>query len=734
MVAAAQEPVRSVFVNRAVSVIDDVEGVIELYAFIWGSSDQRDSYGTYFSKEKPPSYSYKGDLRGREISYEHGQDKSIGKPPIGETLSGSFDDIGLKLQARLDKSSPYFNRIISELRAGELFSSSGSLSHLAEFDDEGRFVTWPIGEVALTKRPAEKFIPAASLIRSDNEQSRDAVGSDGATVHTHEDTTMTTQTEAPAVENDATRMGEMGGDASAAVQQLVAQYGLAAVQAALAQMGQGQQPPPQNPAAQPQSMMSAPDARSIDLEQLEEILETNALNAQLEAMRTEMQALKDEQARDKAERIAAEQAAAAALPAEQPATRRAPDVGNVSVSEPRKFAGRTLQELMFVHQSLRGDRQQPSAEFMQVLAGRAAENVQRENGLLNNPAVRSYMPSSVRADEIMTSTASAGGDEWVSVGYSESLWEVARHNRVWEELVRRGMRVEEVADGQESVVIFLEGSDPTVYTISQSADEDATDRPTVIVPASRPTTARTTLTPGALGCRVIFTDIFEEDSLIRVAPQLNRQMQEKMQETIEQLMINGDTASSANVNLDGGTANSAQYFLASNGFRKYAIVTGSTTYKRDAGVLTDDDYRLTLALFPTTIQPRIDRMVFLLDPGTYNTTLGLSSIKTDDVRRMGATLTSGGVAQMFGVDVMVSGFLPLADSDGKVTSGGNVANTGTILGVYAPYWAMAWKRRVRFETQRHVSAQATEIVGTMRLGFVERGAGAAVASYNITIA
>ena len=89
---------------------------------------------------------------------------------------------------------------------------------------------------------------------------------------------------------------------------------------------------------------------------------------------------------------------------------------------------------------------------------------------------------------------------------------------------------------------------------------------------------------------------------------------------------------------------------------------------------------------------------------------------------------------MYRIPVLESGFIPSADSDGKVTSGGNVAETGSLILLYPPYWVMGFKRQVLIETERRPLELATNIVASFRLGFAARGAGAAVQSYNLTIA
>ena len=138
----------------------------------------------------------------------------------------------------------------------------------------------------------------------------------------------------------------------------------------------------------------------------------------------------------------------------------------------------------------------------------------------------------------------------------------------------------------------------------------------------------------------------------------------------------------------------ASYYKPSNGARKYALVTGTNT-KRDGGALDENDYRLTLKLFSSAIRTRKSNIAFIVDPDTHNTSLGILAVKTAELRAAAATIDSGELTNIWGVDVLESGFLPLADTDGKVTDTSNVVDTGTILGVYAPQVAVNGFPRVQ---------------------------------------
>lgn len=701
---------RAVSSYRAVEVSDRLEGIIRGYVFIWGTPERKDAYDTYFDRSRPPQYSYSGDLAGYPIAWEHGLDPAVGKSPIGVITRSWFDNVGLAFEGKLDKSSPIFERALTDVIAGKKKTSSSSANHMADWYEDGAFRNWMLTELSLVDEPAEYLMPSVSLIRSagddrDDHSDERSAGTPLTEDQSNEDTRMDMQTPVRSVEE--------------ALQGLLSEYSMEELESAFAAMkSQGQTPEPMmsDPAAAPRSAnFLAEFKRVLDVQrkQQEQASAMDTMRARLEKLEAERTADRN------------------APPADQPTVIRG---GNVTVSEPRKYWKNDDTDMMFAHMIMRARGIQPSQEFLNVLGGRAQTGIEKNTPAFQDRTLRAALPST-RASEVAISTASGGGDEWVTIGWSNQIWDAARSNRIYEQLVSKGMRQVEIAQGQESVYIPTEGADPTVYTISQDADLAASGRPDVNVGATRVGTGSVLLSPGELGMAVIYSDVFQEDSIINVASQYNMQMREKAAETIEQLFLNGDVqTSTTNINYDDGTPGTGlttPYYIASDGARKYALVTAST-YSRSGGTLDEDDFRLTLKLMPSAIRTRKQNMAFVIDPDTYNTALNISAVKTEDVRRTNATITSGVLTNIYGVDVYESGFLPLTASDGKVTY--NATGTlGTLLGIYAPYWAVGMKRNVTVETDRDILSGTNIIVAKMRIGFKPRGAGAAAVTYNITI-
>ena len=717
----------TVYADAPVTLTDTVQGVIRGYVWLWGSPDGangvgRDSYDTFFDVTRPPNYSASGSLRGYPVCLEHGQE-GANTHAIGMITETWFDDKGLAFEAQLDKSDPRFARTVERVLAGVYKTSSSSAEHMADFYEDGAFHSWMMTELSLVENPSQAEMPPVSLVRSNAEGERDAHRADASG---HGDTSHSEAV--PTMENTDMNPTDEAMSVEQAVAQLLQQFSVEDVMAVLAQL---QAPAAPAPESAPEALGSpAPVAqfpRGADfLARATELLNARAQANTIAKLQAEMKALQDAQT------------AANNAPPTNDATRAAGQ--HIGVSEPRRFAYRSTNDLMLAYQLLksrefiaRGVR--PSDELVNTMSGRALDELQGGKNQFVDPAVRSAFPRATRAGEVATSTASGGGDDWVSIAWSSTAWDVARDNRIYDDLVSRGMRVEEVPQGAESVYVPTVGADPTVYTIAQDADLAASGRPDVNVGATRIGTGRVLLTPGEIGLAVVYSDVFEEDSVLNVSTQYNRQIQEKMAETVEQLFINGDTqTSTTNINYDDGTPGTGlatPYYIASNGAIKYALVTGSNT-SRDAGGLDENDYRLTTKLLPSAIRSRLNQMVYIIDPDTHSASLDIAAVKTDDVRRTNATITSGVLSNIYGIDVVVSGFMLLAAADGKVTY--NAAGTlGRILNVYAPYWAVANKRQVTIETDRDILSGTNLIVAKMRIGFMPRGAGAATISYNVTV-
>ena len=155
------ENVGTTYYGDAVKALGD--GKIGGYLVRYGSSKDLDLTEQYFDR----STNY-GSIEIIPVFYQHGLDAIIGKRQIGKGQYKS-DDVGLWIEAQLNMRDEYEKAIYGLVEAGKLGWSSGTASHLMEFEqkDGAEWIkTWIIVEASLTPAPAEprnSAIPIKSL-------------------------------------------------------------------------------------------------------------------------------------------------------------------------------------------------------------------------------------------------------------------------------------------------------------------------------------------------------------------------------------------------------------------------------------------------------------------------------------------------------------------------------------------------------------------------------------------
>lgn len=355
-------------------------------------------------------------------------------------------------------------------------------------------------------------------------------------------------------------------------------------------------------------------------------------------------------------------------------------------------------------------------------------------------ANQSVKSAGIKANEISQSTLASYGDEWIGVAYSGALWQKVREATF---LINLLPQIEFPA-GAESLVIPLEGADPVWYKVAQAASLSSNPGgiPTNTVTASQMGTNNQTMTLSKMGARVLWTGELEEDAILPYVAELRRQLAVSGAETLEHVLLDGDTATGATTNINdiAGTPGGSEAFLMFDGIRKLPLVT-LTANSRDGGALDIEDYLETVKLMGAGGISGYDqqRVALIVDRHTMYKTLTLKEVKTRDVFG-GATIEGGRVASIWGYPVYMSGQVARLGG-GKTNSAGKVdldtvANNakGQIIAVRPDRWRFGWRRRMTIETTRVPAADSTEIVALMRVGFKHSVADdAAAISYNLTV-
>ena len=162
---------RKISIGDCVKAISREEKRVGGYAVRWGSEQDRDLTGEFFTKSTSfwePESSFG--------VFDHGLDARLGPNRIGRFTLKS-DDIGIYAEGSLsaiswskeisDRADEYLSEIYRLAEEGKLGWSSGSSPYLARVKSNGEIEVWPWVELSLTGTPAEwrnRVVPLKSLV------------------------------------------------------------------------------------------------------------------------------------------------------------------------------------------------------------------------------------------------------------------------------------------------------------------------------------------------------------------------------------------------------------------------------------------------------------------------------------------------------------------------------------------------------------------------------------------
>lgn len=155
--------------------------------------------------------------------------------------------------------------------------------------------------------------------------------------------------------------------------------------------------------------------------------------------------------------------------------------------------------------------------------------------------------------------------------------------------------------------------------------------------------------------------------------------------TIDAVILNGDTATSGNVN---GTYDSDAYYAqADNGIRKVGIANTAVS----VWTLKADSFLAVKAELWAWYQSDLNNLLFIAPSSVYNKAMLIDQVITIDKFGPNATISTGVLAKVFNIDLLVARDFPaLTDSTGKVDGTTTSNNTkGSFACIYKPavqYW------------------------------------------------
>ncbi len=340
--------------------------------------------------------------------------------------------------------------------------------------------------------------------------------------------------------------------------------------------------------------------------------------------------------------------------------------------------------------------------------------------------------SAIKSDELTYSTQAGFGDEWVPDLWSAQIWNRARVENAVLPLFRT---IEMPSNPFE---LPIEGTDPTVYFVPETKNEadltiSGSGNP---IPDSKIGSGKVTLNAQKLALRVGFSSELVEDSVVPVLNLYRDQAMKAILTSIDNVLLNGDTATSGNINKNGGTPGSTDRYMAFNGLRKLALVTNADTPPNRV----DASAAMTLALLRQTrftmaaqYSARPNDLAWIVDGGTYAKLLGLSEFLTMEKAGALATAQTGQIGFADGAPVIVSAEMALSDgANGKVNFTTPANNTkGTALCVYRPGWFVGYRRKIAVSVDYLPYYDSYQLTATVRLALINFDTDVAAALYNI---
>ena len=362
-------------------------------------------------------------------------------------------------------------------------------------------------------------------------------------------------------------------------------------------------------------------------------------------------------------------------------------------------------------------------DLLDLAFARSLLNAQLRQPLGLNPRTLEEWQANLKA--ALDSTTAGTGDELVPTQEASTLWMDVNLETIVSPLFSR---IEMPSDPFE---IPLQLGDVNWYPGTENLATTSTAL----------STGKQTLTSYELVGQVPWSLTLDEDSVIAMAQEVRSTLVRNSAEVIDDVLLNGDTTTTNNINADGATisktdAGKGHWLLGFDGLIKLPLVDNTTQSNNHGAAVSDDMFNeIRIKLGKYGVRP--SDLAFITDINTYIKSLSVSNFRTLDKLGPNATLLTGQLGAVEGVPLLVSEQMKLADTDGKVTDAGNATTTGRLLIVNRTQWRVGFRRELAIETDRDIQKRQNIMVVSMRLAFAERSGTRSSAThsslqYNIT--
>jgi hypothetical protein len=696
------------------------------YLVVFTNTTDRDSYNEYFTDRTDYGLEY---YRNQPVLYHHGQKDEL-VTPIGIIDTLNVDTYGVYAEAELDVNHEdptireYARRAYAQVNSGQLFWSSGSADHLVRMTDDGEIVQWYIVEGSLTPTPAEQrgrtqveVLRAAIRALNDDHPAIEPVmakepEAKPKPTFKRKGTNMSTRMDSQMILAALDNVSALDSDVKLEIMRALGAIEAGDSAAESPTMADDTEvPPPAEPAAPPEPIAAAPRSQSSAQDIAQQILKQ---------MRT---------------------APAAPLPGGGGANPVKPPANQITIRT--KYHDMSPVDMSYMHDwrsgmARHGKTSAPDTKFTRELLDKTQKALAYDStrSALNLNHQDANRILAIKDNEL-DNTASAGQIlEWIPTLWTSELW---RRVRLDNEVASQFRVIEMPSNVYE---LPIESTDPTVYLVPETTNEAqltlaSSANPT---PDSVVASGKVTLTAKKLGLRVGFSSEAEEDSIIPFIPQLREQGIRALANAVDNVLLNGDTVTTASTNINdiAGTPAATDKFLIFNGILKNALVT-------TAGMSLDmGNSKPTLAsirLLRSKMQSalnvyglRPDDLVMFVDPYTWFTMLSIDEINSWLNNGRNATVNNGMLPNIDGIPVFPSQEMGLANSAGKIDLDTLSNNAyGRIAMAAKMGWTIGYRRQVQTNVDYLSYYDSYQFTANLRLAFINKDGYASSAAFEINV-
>ena len=230
---------------------------------------------------------------------------------------------------------------------------------------------------------------------------------------------------------------------------------------------------------------------------------------------------------------------------------------------------------------------------------------------------------------------------------------------------------------------------------------ERTDQPTTnpLNPTGTAPTAKVQINQKQYVMRIDLSDQlrnFQVGSAGSLEALLTQKMGQAMARTVEGVVLNGDTVTTANtnINLINGTPGGTEYYLKANGIRKEVI--GDSDSEVNVGTLAFEDYIDVMSKIGDYAANPED-VLHIVNRSVYNKSLGLTEFKDASQNGKASTIHTGAIANVLGSDLYIARDLGKATATGEVSGTASSNSTGQMLAM--------WKYAVQYGFGGKVESQ-----------------------------